>query len=256
MNLKGKNVLVTGIASNRSISFAIAKMLNDYNVNVIIYYQNERLKDRVKKLLDESKIPFKAYQCDLSIDQEITELKNNIVNDHGNLDGIIHSAAFAPREQLSGKYLDNITREGFSVAHDVSAYSFTALAKSFKDNLNESSSLVTLSYIGSRRVVQNYNLMGVAKASLESSVMYLAESLGDKKIRVNAISAGPIKTLAASGISGFSKILEVYEEKSPIKSNISADDVAKVAYFLMSDYSSAITGQTIYVDNGFNIIGY
>ena len=256
MNLKGKNVLVTGIASNRSISFAIAKMLNDNNVNVIISYQNERLKDRVKKLLDESKIPFKAYQCDLSIDQEITELKNSIVNDHGNLDGIIHSAAFAPREQLSGKYLDNITREGFSVAHDVSAYSFTALAKSFKDNLNESSSLVTLSYIGSRRVVQNYNLMGVAKASLETSVMYLAESLGDKKIRVNAISAGPIKTLAASGITGFSKILEVYEEKSPIKSNISADDVAKVAYFLMSDYSSAITGQTIYVDNGFNIIGY
>ncbi|MEC8077767.1 MAG: enoyl-ACP reductase [Pseudomonadota bacterium] len=256
MNLKGKNVLVTGIASNRSISFAIAKMLNDNNVNVIISYQNERLKDRVKKLLDESKIPFKAYQCDLSIDQEITELKNSIVNNHGNLDGIIHSAAFAPREQLSGKYLDNITREGFSVAHDVSAYSFTALAKSFKDNLNESSSLVTLSYIGSRRVVQNYNLMGVAKASLETSVMYLAESLGDKKIRVNAISAGPIKTLAASGISGFSKILEVYEEKSPIKSNISADDVAKVAYFLMSDYSSAITGQTIYVDNGFNIIGY
>ena len=256
MNLKGKNVLVTGIASNRSISFAIAKMLNDNNVNVIISYQNERLKDRVKKLLDESKIPFKAYQCDLSIDQEITELKNSIVNNHGNLDGIIHSAAFAPREQLSGKYLDNITREGFSVAHDVSAYSFPALAKSFKDNLNESSSLVTLSYIGSRRVVQNYNLMGVAKASLETSVMYLAESLGDKKIRVNAISAGPIKTLAASGISGFSKILEVYEEKSPIKSNISADDVAKVAYFLMSDYSSAITGQTIYVDNGFNIIGY
>ena len=256
MNLKGKNVLVTGIASNRSISFAIAKMLNDNNVNVIISYQNERLKDRVKKLLDESKIPFKAYQCDLSIDQEITELKNNIVNDHGNLDGIIHSAAFAPREQLSGKYLDNITREGFSVAHDVSAYSFTALAKSFKDNLNESSSLVTLSYIGSRRVVQNYNLMGVAKASLESSVMYLAESLGDKKIRVNAISAGPIKTLAASGISGFSKILEVYKEKSPIKSNISTEDVAKVAYFLMSDYSSAITGQTIYVDNGFNIMGY
>ena len=256
MNLKGKNVLVTGIASNRSISFAIAKILNDNNVNVIISYQNERLKDRVKKLLGESKIPFKAYQCDLSNDQEITTLKNSIVKNHGNLDGIIHSAAFAPREQLNGKYLDNITREGFSIAHDISAYSFTALAKSFKDNLNESSSLVTLSYIGSQRVVQNYNLMGVAKASLETSVMYLAESLGDKKIRVNAISAGPIKTLAASGISGFSKILEVYKEKSPIKSNISTEDVAKVAYFLMSDYSSAITGQTIYVDNGFNIMGY
>ena len=256
MNLKGKNVLVTGIASNRSISFAIAKILNDNNVNVIISYQNERLKDRVKKLLGESKIPFKAYQCDLSNDQEITTLKNSIVKNHGNLDGIRHSAAFAPREQLNGKYLDNITREGFSIAHDISAYSFTALAKSFKDNLIESSSLVTLSYIGSQRVVQNYNLMGVAKASLETSVMYLAESLGDKKIRVNAISAGPIKTLAASGISGFSKILEVYKEKSPIKSNISAEDVAKVAYFLMSDYSSAITGQTIYVDNGFNIMGY
>ncbi len=256
MNLKEKNVLVTGIASNRSISYAIAKILSDNHANVIVSYQNDRLKDRVIKLLEENKISGNAYQCDLSNDEEILSMKDCISNDHGKLDGIIHSAAFAPRDQLSGKYLDNITREGFSIAHDISSYSFTALAKAFKDNLNESASLVTLSYIGSQRVVQNYNLMGLAKASLESSVMYLAESLGDKKIRVNAISAGPIKTLAASGISGFNKILEIYEEKSPIKSNINAHDVAKVAYFLLSDFSSAITGQTIYVDNGFNIIGY
>ena len=256
MNLKGKNVLVTGIASNRSISFAIAKILQENDANVIISYQNDRLKDRVTKLITEINIKGPIYQCDLSNDDEIHNLRDNVIKDHGNIDGIIHSAAFAPRDQLSGKYLDNITREGFSIAHDISSYSFTALAKAFKDCLNDSASLVTLSYIGSKKVVQNYNLMGVAKASLESSVIYLADSLGDKKIRVNAVSAGPIKTLAAAGITGFNKILDIYQAKSPIKENITANDVAKVVYFLLSDYSAAITGQTIYVDNGFNVIGY
>ena len=183
-------------------------------------------------------------------------LRDDVTQKYGNLDGIIHSVAYAPREQLSGKYLDNITRDGFTIAHDISSYSFTALAKFFKDYLNNNASLITLSYIGSQKVVENYNLMGVAKASLESSVMYLADSLGSKNVRVNAISAGPIKTLAAAGISGFNKILDIYEEKSPIKKNITTDDVAKVANFLLSDYSNAITGQIIYVDNGFNIIGY
>lgn len=256
MNLKGKNVLVTGLASNRSISFAVAKILHENNANVILSYQNDRLKDRVLKLLVELNINKDAYQCDLSSDEEIMSLKEKIISDHGNLDGIIHSAAFAPRDHLSGKYLDNITRDGFGVAHDVSSYSFTALAKAFRDNLNDSASLVTLSYIGSNKVVQNYNIMGVAKASLESSVLYLADSLGDKRIRVNAVSAGPIKTLAAAGISGFNKILDVYQEQSPIKDNITTEDVAKVVCFLISDYSCAVTGQTIYVDNGFNIIGY
>jgi enoyl-[acyl-carrier protein] reductase I len=256
MNLKEKNVLVTGIASNRSISYAIAKKLHESDANVIISYQNERLKDRVLKLRDELKIKCETYQCDLSNDNEILSMKEKIIAKYGNLDGIIHSAAFAPREELNGKYLDNVTRDGFAIAHDISSFSLTALCKIFKESLNESSSIVTLSYIGSQRIVQNYNVMGIAKASLESSVKYLADSLGERKIRVNAISAGPIKTLAAAGISGFNQILDIYEKKSPIKSNITTDDVANVTYFLISDLSSAMTGQTLYVDNGFNIVGY
>tara|TARA_Y100000992_G_scaffold302165_1_gene275294 strand:- start:1086 stop:1856 length:771 start_codon:yes stop_codon:yes gene_type:complete len=256
MNLKGKNVLVTGIASNRSISFAITKILHENGANVIVSYQNDRLKERVVKLKNELGISSNAYSCDLSQDSEILALKNSVIKDHGNLDGIVHSAAFAPKEQLSGKYIDNITRDGFSMAHDISSYSLTALAKTFKDNLNRSSSIITLSYIGAERVVQNYNIMGLAKASLECSVKYLADSLGEDEIRINAISAGPIKTLAAAGISGFNKILDIYKEKSPMKRNITSDDVANVAYFLISDLSSSITGQTIYVDNGFNIVGY
>ena len=256
MNLKGKNVLVTGIASNRSISYAISKILHENDANVIISYQNDRLKDRVIKLKNELGIRSDAYPCDLSQDSEILTLKNNVIKDHGNLDGIIHSAAFAPKELLSGKYIDNITREGFTMAHDISSYSLTALAKTFKDNLNRSSSIITLSYIGAERVVQNYNIMGLAKASLECSVKYLADSLGEEEIRVNAISAGPIKTLAAAGISGFNKILDIYKEKSPLRKNITTDDVANVAYFLISDLSSSVTGQTIYVDNGFSIVGY
>ena len=256
MNLKGKNVLVTGIASNRSISYAIAKILHENGANVIVSYQNDRLKERVIKLKNELGVGSDAYQCDLSQDSEILTLKNSIIKDHGNLDGIVHSAAFAPKGLLSGKYIDNVTRDGFTIAHDVSSYSLTALAKAFKDNLNRSSSIITLSYIGAERVVQNYNIMGLAKASLECSVKYLADSLGEEEIRVNAISAGPIKTLAAAGISGFNKILDIYKEKSPLKKNITTDDVANVAYFLISDLSSSITGQTIYVDNGFNIVGY
>ena len=256
MNLKGKNVLVTGIASNRSISYAIAKILHENDANVIITYQNERLEERVLKLKDELKINNKAFQCDLSSDDEIKSLRDGVNESFGNLDGIIHSAAFAQREQLSGKYLDTITREGFNTAHDISSYSLTALCKAFENNLNESSSIITLSYIGAQKVVQNYNIMGLAKASLETSVLYLADSLGKNKIRVNAISAGPIKTLAAAGINDFNKILEIYEQKSPIKNNIKKEDVANVAYFLISDLSSAITGQTLYVDNGFNIMGY
>ena len=256
MNLKEKNVLVTGIASNRSISYAIAKILRENGANVIISYQNDRLKERVIKLKDELDIATNAYPCDLSSDSEIEILKDNIIREYGNLDGIVHSAAFAQREQLSGKYIENITRDGFAIAHDISSYSLTAISKAFKDHLNKSSSILTLSYIGSERVVQNYNVMGLAKASLECSVKYLADSLGENEIRVNAVSAGPIKTLAAAGISGFNEILDIYEKKSPLKKNITTEDVAKVAYFLISDLSSSVTGQTIYVDNGFNIIGY
>lgn len=256
MNLNGKNVLITGIASNRSISYAIARMSHEYNANVIISYQNDRLKDRVIKLKEEIGIKTNAYECDLSNDDEIKALKDNVIKEYGNIDGIIHSAAFARREELSGKYIDNVTRDGFRLAHDISSYSLTALAKEFSDSMNQSSSIITLSYLGAQKVVENYNVMGIAKASLEASVRYLADSLGQKNIRVNGISAGPIKTLAASGISGFNKILEIYEEKSPMKKNITTDDVANAVTFLLSDLSEAITGQIIYVDNGFNIIGY
>jgi enoyl-[acyl-carrier protein] reductase I len=253
MNLKGKNVLVTGIASNRSISYAISKILHTNGANVIITYQNDRLKDRVIKLKNDLGIASDAYSCDLSQDSEILTLKNSVIKDHGNLDGIIHSAAFAPKELLGGKYIDNITRDGFSMAHDISSYSLTALAKVFKDNLNRSSSIITLSYIGADRVVQNYNVMGLAKASLECSVKYLADSLGEDEIRVNAISAGPIKTLAASGIKGFKSMLNKHGTNTPLARNITAREVGDTATFLLSDMSSGITGQNLYVDGGYTI---
>ena len=189
----------------------------------------------------------------MSQDSEILTLKNNVIKDHGNLDGIIHSAAFAPKELLSGKYIDNITRDGFTMAHDISSYSLTALAKAFKNNLNRSSSIITLSYIGAERVVQNYNIMGLAKASLECSVKYLADSLGEEEIRVNAISAGPIKTLAASGVKNFRKMLSYNATRSPIGRNITTREVGDAASFLTSDMASGISGEVLYVDGGFNI---
>ena len=172
------------------------------------------------------------------------------------LDIIIHSAAFAPRELLSGDYVDNITREGFNLAHDISSYSFVALAKEFSKILNENATLLTLTYLGSQKVIKNYNVMGLAKASLETNVRYMAQSLGERNIRVNGISAGPIKTLAAAGISGFNEILKHVEEKSPLKRNVTLEDIANTALFLTSNLSAGITGQIIYVDCGFSITGY
>ena len=256
MLLNNKKALITGIASNRSIAYGIAKKLSENGAQLCLTYQNDNLKKRVDNVSQELQNNTLTYPCDLSSDDSIESLRKFVTEKYQKIDLIVHSAAFAPRELLSGDYLENVTREGFKVAHDVSSYSFAALAKSFKDTVNQNGALLTLSYLGSERVVQNYNVMGLAKASLESNVRYMASSLGKKNIRVNAISAGPIKTLAASGITGFNEILKHVEEKAPLKRNITQEEVANAALFLLSEHSSGITGQTIYVDCGYNIVGF
>ena len=256
MNLKNKKALITGVASKRSIAAAIANAFNASGADLLLTYQNEKLKNRVEDIANEMNANILSYPCDLSSDSEIANLKKFIEEKWGKLDIIIHSAAFAPRELLSGDYVNNITREGFSLAHDISSYSFVALAKEFSKILNENATLLTLTYLGSQKVIKNYNVMGLAKASLETNVRYMAQSLGERNIRVNGISAGPIKTLAAAGISGFNEILKHVEEKSPLKRNVTLEDVANTALFLTSDLSAGITGQIIYVDCGFSITGY
>ena len=256
MLLNNKKALITGIASNRSIAYGIAKKLSENGAQLCLTYQNDNLKKRVDNVSQELQNNTLTYPCDLSSDDSIESLRKFVTEKYQKIDLIVHSAAFAPRELLSGDYLENVTREGFKVAHDVSSYSFAALAKSFKDTVNQNGALLTLSYLGSERVVQNYNVMGLAKASLESNVRYMASSLGTKNIRVNAISAGPIKTLAASGITGFNEILKHVEEQAPLKRNITQEEVANAALFLLSEQSSGITGQTIYVDCGYSIVGF
>ena len=256
MLLNNKKALITGIASNRSIAYGIAKKLSENGAQLCLTYQNDNLKKRVDNVSLELQNNTLTYPCDLSSDDSIESLRKFVTEKYQKIDLIVHSAAFAPRELLSGDYLESVTREGFKLAHDVSSYSFAALAKSFKDTINQNGALLTLSYLGSERVVQNYNVMGLAKASLESNVRYMASSLGTKNIRVNAISAGPIKTLAASGITGFNEILKHVEEKAPLKRNITQEEVANAALFLLSEHSSGITGQTIYVDCGYNIVGF
>ena len=254
ISLKNKKALVIGIASDRSIASSIAKSLDKAGAELILTYQNEKLLPRVQKIADDLLIKPMILPCDLSSDAEIANLREQIEQSHNKIDIIVHSAAFAKRDELTGNYLENVTREGFKIAHDISSYSFSAIAKEFKDIINPEGSLITLSYIGANQVVKNYNIMGVAKASLEANVKYMAASLGENNVRVNAISAGPIKTLAASGISGFNDILKIVAEKSPLKRNINTDDVSNTALFLVSNLSNGITGQTIYVDAGFNIV--
>ena len=256
MNLKNKKALIIGVASGRSIAAAVAKSFSDNGADIALTYQNDKLKSRVEDIAKNLPNAGLIYPCDLSNDEEIKNLKTYIVYKWSNIDIIVHSAAFAPRELLSGDYVDNITREGFKVAHDISSYSFSAVAKEFKDVINEKGSMLTLSYLGAERVIKNYNVMGLAKASLEANVRYMAFSMGNNDIRVNAISAGPIKTLAAAGISGFNEILNIVNQRSALKRNITAEEVANTATFLASDNASGITGQTIYVDAGFNQSGF
>ncbi len=257
MILKNKKALIIGVASKRSIATSIAEIFAKNGASIALTYQNDKLKSRVEDIASvlETSEEVLLHPCDLSIDDDIRNLKLDIKDKWGNVDIIIHSAAFAPRELLNGDYVDNITRDGFQIAHDVSSYSFAALAKEFRDIISPCGSMLTLTYLGSERVIKNYNVMGLAKASLEANVRYMSHSLGGNNIRVNAVSAGPIKTLAAAGISGFNEILKHVEDKAALKRNITLEEVANTALFLASDQSSGITGQVIYVDGGFNISG-
>jgi len=257
MILKNKKALIIGIASKRSIATSIAEVFAKNGASIALTYQNDKLKSRVEDIANvlETSEEILLHPCDLSIDDDIRNLKLDIKDKWGNVDIIIHSAAFAPRELLNGDYVDNITRDGFQIAHDISSYSFAALAKEFRDIISPYGSMLTLTYLGSERVIKNYNVMGLAKASLEANVRYMSHSLGSNNIRVNAVSAGPIKTLAAAGISGFNEILKHVEDKAALKRNITLEEVANTALFLASDQSSGITGQVIYVDGGFNISG-
>jgi enoyl-[acyl-carrier protein] reductase I len=250
--LAGKRFLVTGLLSSRSIAFGIAKALAREGADLAFTYQGEGVRERVLPLAKGFGSEL-VFACDVAQDGEIDALFVQCGRHWDGLDGLVHSIAFAPREGLSGDFLDGMSREAFRVAHEVSAYSFPALAKAALPMMaGRQGALLTLTYLGALRVVPNYNVMGLAKASLEASVRYMAASLGPKGIRVNAISAGPIKTLAAAGIGGFGKILSHVAENAPLRRNVSIDDVGNAAAFLLSDLAAGITGEIVYVDAGYN----
>ncbi len=253
--LKGKRALIVGVASQRSIASGIAQAMHREGAELAFTYQNERLEPRVRELATELNSQL-CLPCDVESDTQIDAVFTELGKYWDTLDIVVHAVAFAPREALKGDYLDSLDREAFRIAHDISAYSFSALAKAARPMLRDhDSALITLSYLGAQRVMPNYNVMGVAKASLEANVRYMAEALGPEGIRVNAISAGPMKTLAAAGISGFRKFLEDAANNAPMRRNVSLDDVGNAAAFLCSDLANGITGEIIYVDSGFNIIG-
>ncbi len=248
--LDGRKILVTGLLSNRSIAYGVAKAARREGATLAFTYQNERFKDRVEEMARELGSDI-ALACDVGDDAQIAALFAALGKRWDGLDGLVHAIAFAPREAIAGDFLDGLSREAFRTAHDVSAYSFPALAKAALPMLRAKGALVTLTYLGAERVVPNYNTMGLAKASLEASVRYLAASLGPRGIRVNGISAGPIKTLAAAGIAGFGKILKFVEEHAPLRRNVTTDDVGNAAVFLLSDLAAGVTGEVLYVDSGF-----
>ncbi|MBD3618409.1 MAG: enoyl-ACP reductase [Chromatiales bacterium] len=253
--LSGKRVLIVGVASNRSIAYGIAKAMQREGAELAFTYQNERLKDRVDQIAADCGSEI-IVPCDVSSDEQIEAVFEHLDDYWDHLDVIVHSVAFAPKEQLEGDFLDNVTREGFRTAHDVSSYSFAALAKAGRQMMQgRSGALLTLSYLGAVRAVPNYNVMGLAKASLEANVRYLAYTLGPEGTRVNGISAGPIRTLAAAGIGDFRKMLDHVEANAPLRRNVTIEDVGNAAAFLCSDLASGITGEITYVDGGFNTIG-
>jgi enoyl-[acyl-carrier protein] reductase I len=250
--LAGKKILVTGLLSNRSIAFGIAKAARREGASIALTYQNDRFKERAEDMAAELGAET-ALPCDVTSDSEIASLFGELGKKWDGLDGLVHALAFAPREAIAGDFLDGLSREAFRQAHDISAYSFPALAKAALPLLEgRKGALLTLTYLGAERVVPNYNTMGLAKASLEAGVRYLAASLGPRGIRVNGISAGPIKTLAASGIGGFGRILKFVEEHAPLRRNVTIEDVGNAAAFLLSDMAAAVTGEILYVDGGFS----
>jgi len=252
-SLEGKTFVVMGVANKRSIAWGIARSLHGAGANLIFTYAGERLEKSVRELaasLDEN---FLVLPCDVTNDEDIAICFNGIKESVGNIQGVAHCIAFANKEELNGDYL-NVTRDGFLLAHNISSYSLTAVAKEAKKLMVDGGSIVTLTYIGGERAIENYNVMGVAKASLDASVRYLASDLGKENIRVNSISAGPIRTLSAKGVSDFNSILKEIEEKAPLRRNTTPEEVGDTAVFLFSDLSRGITGENIHVDSGFHIM--
>jgi enoyl-[acyl-carrier protein] reductase I len=252
--LDNKRILVTGLLSNRSIAYGIARACRAQGAQLAFTYQNERFMKRVTDMAAELGSDI-ALACDVSSDEEIERLFADLRGRWDGLDGLVHAIAFAPREAVAGDFLEGLSREAFRIAHDVSSYSFPALAKAALPMMTgRAGAMVTLTYLGAERVVPHYNTMGLAKASLEAAVRYLAANLGPKGVRVNGISAGPIKTLAASGIANFGRILKFVEAHAPLRRNVTIDDVGNVAAFLLSDLAAGVTGEITYVDGGFNVI--
>ncbi|MFN3304248.1 MAG: enoyl-ACP reductase FabI [Roseateles sp.] len=249
--LAGKRLLITGVLSNRSIAYGIARACHREGAELAFSYQGERFKDRITEFAAEfgSKL---VYDCDVTSDEQMQALFDQLGEVWPEFDGFVHSIGFAPREAIAGDFLEGMTRENFRIAHDISAYSFPAMAKLAAPRLRPGAALLTLSYLGAIRVVPNYNTMGLAKASLEASVRYLAQALGAKGVRVNGISAGPIKTLAASGIKDFGKLLGQFAAQAPIRRNVTIDDVGNTAAFLLSDLAAGISAEITYVDGGFS----
>ena len=250
--LQGKKFLITGVANKFSIATGIAKAMHNNGAELAFAYQNERLLRNLKPIA-ESLDSNMLIECDVSSDHSIEQMFTKLRESWGSFDGFVHSIGFAPSDQLEGDFTEVTTREGFKIAHDISSYSLTALAKAALPYLNNDSAILTLTYLGSIQTLPNYNVMGLAKASLEANTRFLAASLGDKGIRVNAISAGPIKTLAASGVKNFRSMLENYAEKAPLGRTVTTEEVGNVAAFLCSNLASGITGEITFVDAGFNI---
>lgn len=249
--LEGKKILITGLLSNRSIAYGIAKACKREGAELAFTYVGERFRERTVEFAKEFDSTL-IFDCDVGSDEQIAAVFADLAKSWHQLDGLVHAIGFAPREAIAGDFLDGLSREGFRIAHDISAYSFPALAKAALPMLSADAALLTLSYLGALRALPNYNTMGLAKASLEASVRYLAESLGPKGMRVNGISAGPIKTLAASGIKDFGKLLGMVASASPIRRNVTIEDVGNVAAFLLSDLAAGVTAEITYVDGGYS----
>ena len=252
--LAGRKILITGILSNRSIAYGVARACQREGATLAFTYVNDSLKERVVRIAAEfGTVP--VLPCDVARDEDIDALFASLKSEWGGMDGLLHAIAFAPREALAGDFLDSITRPAFATAHDISSYSFAALAKGARPLMQgRPASLLTLSYLGAMRSLPNYNVMGLAKASLEANVRYLAAALGPEGIRVNGISAGPIKTLAAAGIANFSKLMSQFEKTAPLRRNVTIDEVGNAAAFLLSDLASGITAEITYVDCGYSTI--
>jgi len=253
--LSGKRALIIGLASNRSIAWGVAQAMLREGAELAFSYPNEKMGERVSKMAAECNSDI-VLPCDVSSDAEIENLFVELGKHWDGLDILVHSVAFAPADQLAGDYLDCVTREGFRIAHDISSYSFAALARAARPMMQgRKAALLTMSYLGAVKTIPNYNVMGVAKASLEANIRYLAQSLGPQGIRVNGVSAGPIRTLAAAGISNFRKLLDTFAGTAPLRRNVTIEDVGNAAAFLCSDLASGITGEITYVDGGYNIVG-